>query len=177
MVSWRDARGFTVTELLVMCAILGLALAAVTTVIERGMRQAYIGTHKTEVQQNARVALELMAREIRETTVPLAAATATSITFTHPADGAITYRIDANNNLTRNDVPVIGGLRNSLLQPQLSLFVYRDVNDTILGAPVGTPANVYRVTVTIQTGDDTGLATGLADARTELTTSVRLRNL
>ena len=178
MARLRDTRGFTVVELLVMCAILGLALAAVTTVIERGMRQAYIGTHKTEVQSNARVALELMAREIRETTVPLAAATATSITFTHPTDGPITYKIDdATNNLTRNDVPVIGGLRNLLLQPQLSLFVYLDVNDTVLGSPVGTPANVYRVTVTIQTSDDTGFATGLAEARTELTTSVRLRNL
>src|SRR5437016_957495 len=110
MARWRDAQGFTVVELLVMCAILGLALAAVTTVIERGMRQVYIGTHKTEVQQNARVALELMAREIRETTVPLAAATATSITFTHPDAGAVTYAIDANNNLTRNNIPVIGGL-------------------------------------------------------------------
>jgi type II secretory pathway pseudopilin PulG len=177
MARLRDTRGFTVVELLVMCAILGLALAAVTTVIERGMRQAYIGTHKTEVQSNARVALELMAREIRETTVPLTAATATSITFTHPDAGAVTYTIDANNNLTRNNAAVIGGLRNLLFQPQLSLFVYLDVNDNVLASPVGTPANVYRVTVTIQTGDDTGVATGLADARTELTTSVRLRNL
>ena len=177
MARWRDARGFTMIELLVMCAILGLALAAVTAVVARGMRQVYIGTHKTEVQQNARVALELMAREIRETTAPLTAATATSITFTHPDAGVVTYTIDANNNLTRSNVPIIGGLRNLLLQPQLSLFVYSDVNDNVLGSPVGTPANVYRVTVTIQTSDDSGVAAGLVDARTELTTSVRLRNL
>ena len=177
MARWRDARGFTMIELLVMCAILGLALAAVTAVVARGMRQVYIGTHKTEVQQNARVALELMAREIRETTAPLTAATATSITFTHPDAGVVTYTIDANNNLTRNGVAVIGNLRNLLLQPQLSLLVYRDVNDNVLASPVGTPDNVYRVNITIQNGDDTGLAAGLAEARTEITTSVRLRNL
>jgi hypothetical protein len=57
------------------------------------------------------------------------------------------------------------------------LFVYRDANDVALAAPVGTPTDVYRVTITIQTGDDTGVAAGLAEARTELTTSVRLRNL
>ena len=177
MASWRDERGFTLMELLAACAMLGLALAAVGTVAERGLRQAYISTHKTEVQQNARVALELMAREIRETTAPLTAATATSVTFTHPDVGVVTYTIDANNNLTRNGVAVIGNLRNLLLQPQLSLFVYRDVNDNVLASPVGTPANVYRVNITIQNGDDTGLAAGLAEARTELTTSVRLRNL
>ena len=174
MASPRDQRGFTLAELLVACAMLGLALAAATIVLERGVRQSYIGTHKSEVQQNARAALERMAREIRETTAPLTAATATSITFTHPDDGAITYTIDENNNLTRNNTPVIGGLRNLLLQPQLSLFVYRDVNDA---SPVATPAEVFRVIITVQTGDDTGLATGLAEARAELTTSVRLRNL
>jgi type II secretory pathway pseudopilin PulG len=177
MAFWRDTRGFTLAQLLVACAMLGLALAAVGTVVEHGLRRAYIGTHKTEVQQNARVALELMAREIRETTAPLTAAAAASITFTHPDAGVVTYAIDANNNLTRNNVAIIGSLQNLLLQPQLSLFVYRDANDVALAAPVGTPTDVYRVTITIQTGDDTGVAAGLAEARTELTTSVRLRNL
>src|SRR5262245_29853792 len=138
MLRWRDERGFTLAQLLAGGAILGLALAAVGTIIERGLRHAYVSTHKTEVQQNARVALELMARESRETTAPLATATATTITFTHPDAGVVTYTIDGNNNLTRNNVVVIGSLQNLVLQPQLSLFVYRDVNDADLAAPVGT---------------------------------------
>jgi type II secretory pathway pseudopilin PulG len=177
MAWWRDERGFTLAQILIACALLGLALAAVAIVVERGVRQASITTYKSEVQQNARVALEMMAREIRESRDALTAATASSITFTDPLGAVITYTIDGTNALTRNGVAVIGGLRNLVTQPQLPLFAYRDVNDAVLASPVGTPANVYRVNITIETGDDTGLATGLAEATTELTTSVRLRNL
>jgi len=177
MAWWRDERGFTLAQILIACGLLGLALAAVTIVVERGVRQASIVTYKSGTQQNARVALEMMAREIRETTAALTAATAISLTFTHPTDGVITYTIDGNNALTRNGVAVIGGLRNLVTQPPLPLFAYLDVNDAALISPVGTPANVYRVNITIETGDDTGLAAGLAEATTELTTSVRLRNL
>src|SRR5262249_61755946 len=104
MAWWRDERGFTLAQILIACALLGLALAAVTIVVERGVRQASITTYKSEVQQNARVALEMMAREIRESTAALTAATASSITFTHPTDGVITYTIDGSNALTRNGV-------------------------------------------------------------------------
>ena len=61
---------------------------------------------------------------------------------------------------------------------QTLAFAYRDVNDAVLAAPVGTPANVFRVDITIQTAsEDTVVAGGVADTRSELTTSVRLRNL
>jgi type II secretory pathway pseudopilin PulG len=177
MAWWRNERGFTLAQILIACALLGIALAAVTIVVERGVRQASITTYKSEVQQNARVALEMMAREIRESRDALSAATASSITFTDPTGGVITYTIDGNNALTRNGVILIGGLRNLVTQPPLPLFGYRDANDAVLATPVGTPASVYRVDITIETGDDSQLATGLAEAATEMTTSVRLRNL
>ena len=79
MIRWRDERGFTLVQLLVACGMLGLALAAVGTVVERGLRHTYISTHKTEVQQNARVALERMAREIRENPFGIAVATTNAV--------------------------------------------------------------------------------------------------
>lgn len=172
---WRDERGFTLTELLTVLAVLTLVLAAVVT-IQQGALQAYVtGSNKTEVQQNARVALERMAREIRETQSGLTAATATSLTLVDPNTGlAVAYAL-AGNTLTRttngiSDV-VIGGV-------QALTFAYRNANDAVLGVPVGTPGNVLRVDITIQTGsEDTVVAGGTADTRAELTTSVRLRNL
>jgi hypothetical protein len=177
MAWWRDTRGFTLTQVLMACAMLGFALAAVGVVIERGVRQAYLGMHVNEARQNARAALELITREIRETTAPLTAATATSITFTHPDAGAVTYTIDGTNTLTRNGVAIVGNLQNLVLNPPLPLFTYRDVNENVMAAPIGAPASVYRVTVTLQAGSDNLVASGLPDARAELTTSVRLRNL
>jgi prepilin-type N-terminal cleavage/methylation domain-containing protein len=180
MSCWRDERGFTLAELLTALAMLGLVLAGVV-IIQQETLQAYVtGSNKTEVQQNARVALERMARDIRKTQSPLTAAAATSLTFVDPNTGlAVTYALGGNTpnfNLTRttNGVTdiVIGAVRTLT-------FSYYAVNSPVaLGVPVGTPGNVFRVDITIQTrSEDTVVAGGIADTNSELTTSVRLRNL
>ena len=177
---WQDERGFTLAELLTAFAAVGLVLAG-GTIIHQGALQAYVtGSNKTEVQQNARVALERMGREIRMTKSGLTAAAATSLTFIDPSTSlAVTYALGGNApnfTLTRTtngvtDV-VIGAVRTLT-------FAYYAVNSAVaLGVPVGTPASVFRADITIQTGsEDTVVAGGIADTRAELTTSVRLRNL
>ena len=179
MACWREERGFTLTELLVVLAVLALVLAAVVT-IQQGALQAYVtGSNKTEVQQNARVALERIARQIRETTGPLTEATATSLTFTLPdpvtsLPTAVRYVLNGTSlnctglcddqTVSAAPVVVIGGV-------QALTFVYYPLDD-LVGNPIG------RVDITIQTGsEDTVVAGGIADTRAELTTSVRLRNL
>jgi prepilin-type N-terminal cleavage/methylation domain-containing protein len=182
---WRDERGFTLAELLVALSMLVFVLTAIV-MIENGGLQAYVvGSNKTEVQQNARVALERMARQIREATTGLTATDPTSLSFTlpDPVTGvpipgvAVTYALAGNaltctglcddRTVSAQPVTVIGAVT-------ALTFVYRGTNDV----PGAILANVRRVDITIQTASEgTVVAGGVSDARAELTTSVRLRNL
>ena len=167
---WRDERGFTLAELIAAFAALGLVLAAVVT-IQQGTLQAYVaGSHKTEVQQNARVALERVGRDIRSAQSGLTAATATSVTFVDTSGATVTYALNGTSlTRTTNGVAdtLIGGV-------QTLTFAYYNSADqlTIL------PASVFRVDITIRTkSESTVVDGGIADAREQLMTSVRLRNL
>lgn len=173
--SWyRDERGFTLTQLLAAFAMLGLVLACVTT-IQQSVLQAYlVGSNKTEVQQSARVAVERMARELRQTSGALTSANATSLTFVDQDTGTTSYSLDGTT-LTRT----AGGAGQSMVAGVQALtFAYRDANGNVLGVPVGVPANISRVDITVTTrSEDTVVAGGISDTRAEITTSVRLRNL
>ena len=61
----RDQHGFTLAELIVVIAILGVMLAGLVTVQMQGQQSYLIGSHRVEAQQNGRVALEMMIRELR----------------------------------------------------------------------------------------------------------------
>ena len=177
MTTWRSEKGFTLADTLAAMAVLGLLLASVLT-IQQAAFQVYLnGAHQTEAQQNARSVLERIARDIRETTAAPTAAAANSFTFTHPTDGVVTYAVDGANNLTRNGLILIGGVRN--VNVNLPVFGYRDANEVVLAAPVGTPANIRRVDITLRTrSEDLNVGTGsAADRQAEITTSARLRNL
>lgn len=88
------AHGFTLLELLIASSLLLTILFALYTVFESSQRTYASGVTKIDVQQNARVALELMERDIRMTgygfptdtavmnpQLKITAATPTSITF------------------------------------------------------------------------------------------------
>ena len=61
----KNQRGFTLAELLIVTAVTGLVMGGVF-VVQQGGQQAYLlGSNRVETQQNARVALDLMTRELR----------------------------------------------------------------------------------------------------------------
>ncbi len=64
--SLRGERGFTMTELLVVCALMGIVMAGIVSLLLVGQQSAATTMAKQDAQQNARMSLERMIQEIRE---------------------------------------------------------------------------------------------------------------
>jgi prepilin-type N-terminal cleavage/methylation domain-containing protein len=62
----RDQQGFSMTELLVVCALLGIVMAGVLSLLMVGQQSATTTSNKVDAQANARVGIERMIEEIRE---------------------------------------------------------------------------------------------------------------
>jgi prepilin-type N-terminal cleavage/methylation domain-containing protein len=62
----HNQRGFTLAEMLVVCAIVGLVMASLLGLIMQGQQAYWFGTTQVDGQQTVRVVLERMAKEIRE---------------------------------------------------------------------------------------------------------------
>jgi Tfp pilus assembly protein PilW len=179
MVVCRDESGFSLAELLVAFAVLALTLAAAATIHQTVLQAYVVGSNKTDAQQSARVALERIARDLRQTPSALTAATATSLTLVDQDTGVpVTYELTGDAPaavVTRT----MNGVADVLIgRVQTLTFAYRDVNNAVLAAPVAAPASVFWVDITVQTvTEDVAAAAGAASARAQMTTSIRLRNL
>lgn len=176
----RDQRGFTLTELLVVAAVLGMILAAVVLVQQQG-QQAYIfGSHRVEVQQNNRAALELMVRELRSATSVTAVPSATNLTFLDENGNTIQYQISGallNRTVTvagtATTTPLIGGVQT------LAMAYYSDWNGaTNTGTTTATPAQVKLIRLQLVTGTEDQVGSGSpGNQRATMETLVRLRNI
>ncbi|MHB8926914.1 MAG: PilW family protein [Bacillota bacterium] len=63
---WKDERGFTIAELLVTIAVMGMVLTSIVIFQATGAKLFRMNETATETQQNLRAATERMAREIRQ---------------------------------------------------------------------------------------------------------------
>ncbi|MBI4590900.1 MAG: prepilin-type N-terminal cleavage/methylation domain-containing protein [Candidatus Rokubacteria bacterium] len=170
---WGGSRGFTLPELLVALAIVGMVLAAVTVLLEQGHKVYRAGAAKGEAQQSARVAVERLARELRAAGVNPTGArfsallnpTPTGFTIQNDLNGdgvirgnreTITYSL-TGHTLRRN----AGGGAQPLIEGVESLtLTYLDG----AGNAVETPDEVRAVVIAITVGG------------VSMTTQVRLRN-
>jgi prepilin-type N-terminal cleavage/methylation domain-containing protein len=169
-----DQRGFTLTELLVVIAILGMMLAGLVTVQMQGQQAYLIGSHRVEAQQNGRIALELMARELRSATSVTLIPSATDMTFVDQNGNTIRYSLSgAVLNRTTGGVttPLIGGV----VTLNLTYLDYDPVTNAVTPAADNTQVNLVRVQLV--TGTEESVATySASNQMATIEMLVRLRN-
>lgn len=187
----RDQRGFTLTELLVVAAVLGLILAAVVLVQQRGQEAYLFGSHRVEVQQNNRAALELMVRELRSAQSITAIPNAADLTFVtckdpYPSSAPATpclpsdvvtvrYQLSGttlNRTFQGTTTPLIGGVQALTM----TYYHYDKVTNTTPTTTV--PAQVQLIRLQLVTGTEDQVGSGSpGNQRSAMESLVRLRNI
>lgn len=191
-----NERGFTLAEMLVVIAVLGFTLAGVIGLQQQGQLAYVMGSNRVDAQQNARVAITLMTREIRgactissfsSTAVTFTAVdptqpstvdcTGTTVAIRYALSGASIYRDQA---ATVGALPAIGA--GAVLiggVAGLTLTGYDSQNATTTTAGAGCAAGVIcSVDIALTTTGEQSVASySPGNVRTSLESRVRLRNI
>jgi type IV pilus assembly protein PilW len=195
----HDQRGFTLFELLVAAATFGLVIVGALTMFATASNSYRIGQTRAESHQNARSALELIARELRvagydlsdtisglSSPTPIQVGATNSVSFVADVteDGVldrVTYRLQGAqvvrelSSWTGSDfsTPAVSEIADGVATLSFSYFDDATPNATI-SAPVASADldDVRRVTVGIVTSES------MADQQQDfpLTVDVRIRN-
>ena len=95
----RSQAGYTLSERLVVAAVIGLIMAGLLTLLVSGQQTFVVGSNRTEAQQTARLVLFRMANEIRSAGYdPKATALFPAITALTPPQVGFTIWNDWNAN-------------------------------------------------------------------------------
>ena len=171
----RCERGFTLTELVVVMAVLGLVLAGVFAIQHQGTQSYLMGASRVEVQQNARTALELMVRELRSAQTLTVVGGPGDVTFVDQNGVTVRYQLVGTTlNRSANGVPaaLIGGV-------QTLTFTYYSAFDasTNTGTVTAVPGSVRVIRIAIITGSERGASPGSpGDQHATVESTVKLRN-
>jgi prepilin-type N-terminal cleavage/methylation domain-containing protein len=186
----RPGDGFTVVELLVSLAILGVVFSVFAVTLSSTIRNGGEVREDAVLEGEVRAAVDRLAQDLRQaytgdTTSPIETMTATQLTFLSPDRATplhnrrISYRLlngslerasatSTNTNGPPWTIPALGSY-----QPQVSsirntaIFTYADLT----GAPATTPDGVASVTVTVKVATSTNTAREFT-----YTTSIALRS-
>jgi prepilin-type N-terminal cleavage/methylation domain-containing protein len=178
----KDERGFTLAEMLVVCAILGVVMAGVLGLLMIGQQSATATANKVDAQANARMGIDRLIEEIREagylpqgplcpgapaTPCPpynyafsaISAQTATALTIQNDwnADNAIQAPAVTD--------PITGALRGEQIVYSFNTGQLRRQEIGIDGAPVVVAAGIIGLTYTYLDQDNAVTATA-ANIRT-----------
>jgi prepilin-type N-terminal cleavage/methylation domain-containing protein len=187
---WRaavtDQRGFTMTEMLMVTTVLAVILGGVILVQQQGQQAYLFGSHRVEVQQNNRSALELMIRELRQAQSITATPSPTNLTFKTTQDGivkTIQYQLSGttlNRTVDGTTTPLIGGV-NSLAMIYCSKWdpsktTAQNISDPL--ACAATPGSVKLIVLQLETRTEDQVGTASpGNQRVALESLVRLRNV
>jgi prepilin-type N-terminal cleavage/methylation domain-containing protein len=95
---FSNQHGFSLAELLVAVAVMTLLMAGVFVLQREGQEAYLLGSNRVETQQNARVALDLMTRELR-TASPSPDGTAPTGIVSIPSATNMTFRDQCGNDV------------------------------------------------------------------------------
>lgn len=190
----RSTGGFTLAELLIVIAILGFMMGALFTLQRQGQLAYLTGAARVEVQQNARLALDMMITDIRSalpqagttqivtavdancaTGAPPGTGGGTSISFTDQGGTAVAYTLVGAScatsatgcDLQRNGTTVVGGVQ------QLQIWCYN-----ASGALNATLANIREIRIQVRTRTERSAQAGSpGDQHAVVEGRVRFRNI
>ncbi len=189
-----NERGFTLAELLVVVAVLGLIMAGIVAIQQQGQQAYVMGAARVDAQQNARVALTLMSRELRGA-CSLSSLSSSAVTFTAPdpagsgdcsgATAAIRYA-KSGQSLYRDQAATVGALPavgsgtvliGGLAAMTLTGYDSVDATTTTTGGACTTGV-ICSIDIQLETTTEQSVASySLANVRSVVEDRVRLRNI
>jgi type IV pilus assembly protein PilW len=178
--------GFTLVELMVAMTIGLIVLAAIYNIFTVQNKSFDVEEQITEMQQNARAAMDIMTREIRmagydpnsNATAKIITATASTLSFNLdvPSDNTtITYAFDSGlKKITRTEGG--GGAQPLAENIQAMAFTYYDVNGNVTAAPADI--RQIKIDITARTAKADAKYSANSGYRTyQLVSEVQPRNL
>lgn len=175
----------SLADLLTALALVGVVMGGTLTLLRDGQQAAALAWARVEAQQSARVALERLAREIRQAGRGLSDGEAPAISVAEPSRIVIHVDLDGDGRSTAGPETVTWLLRDGVLrrsagggaQPIVNgvrdlVLTYRDAG----GEPTAEPRAVRAVGITLRTEPARALGPPARGTLTVLSTEVRLRN-
>ena len=169
-----DQRGFTLAELVVVSAVVGMVLAGIFALQAQAQQAYLLGSNRVETQQNARVALDLMTRELRSAASITTVTSSTNLTFVNQNGQTIQYALSGttlNRTVAGTTTALIGGVQTLTIT---SYSVYDVSSGTYTTTTTAGQVKVIKISVLTKTEE--GVASGLAgDQHAKMESTVLLR--